>query len=76
MQKEIELEIIGHLNQLKLNKQNVKIIKDKIRSESMKLFHFIMKQQIKLIKQINLSIHSCNTILFNPCLIDFKLNFH
>ena len=53
MQKEIELEIIGHLNQLKLNKQNVKIIKDKIRSESMKLFHFIMKQQIKLIKQID-----------------------
>ena len=53
MQKEIELEIIGHLNQLKLNKQNVKIIKDKIRSESMKLFHFIMKQQIKLIKQLD-----------------------
>ena len=51
MQKEIELEIIGHLNQLKLNKQNVKIIKDEIRSESMKLFHFLMKQQIKLIKQ-------------------------
>jgi hypothetical protein len=55
MQKDMKLELNDqlkvHLNQLKLNKQNSKLIKDEIRSESMKLFHFLMRQQIKLIKQ-------------------------
>jgi len=55
MQKDMKLELNDqlkvHLNQLKSNKQNSKLIKDEIRSETMKLFHFIMRQQIKLIKQ-------------------------
>ena len=54
MKLEINDQLKNHLNQLKLNKQNVKIIKDEIRSESMKLFHFLMKQQIKLIKQTDI----------------------
>ena len=51
MKLELNDQLKVHLNQLKLNKQNSKLIKDEIRSESMKLFHFIMRQQIKLIKQ-------------------------
>jgi hypothetical protein len=39
---------------LKLNKQNSKLIKDEIRSQTIKLFHFLMKQQIKLIKQTDI----------------------
>ncbi len=51
MKLELNDQLNVHLNQLKLNKQNSKLIKDEIRSESMKLFHFLMRQQIKLIKQ-------------------------
>ncbi len=51
MKLELNDQLKVHLNQLKLNKQNSKLIKDEIRSETMKLFHFIMRQQIKLIKQ-------------------------
>ena len=39
---------------MKLNKQNSKLIKDEIRSQTIKLFHFLMKQQIKLIKQTDI----------------------
>ena len=55
---EIKLEINDqlkyHLNQLKLNKDIKQSIDTQIRDTSMKLFHFIMKQQVKLLRQTSL----------------------
>jgi len=55
---EIKLEINDklkyHLNELKLNKDIKQSIDTQIRDTSMKLFHFIMKQQVKLLRQTSL----------------------
>ncbi len=52
---EIKLEIINnseyHLNQIKLNKELKKSIDTQIKDYSMKFFHFICSQQVKLIRQ-------------------------
>jgi len=52
---EIKLEINDklnyHLNQIKLNKEIKQSIDTQIRDISMKLFHFICSQQVKLIRQ-------------------------
>jgi len=52
---EIKLEINDkleyHLNQLKLNKELKKSIDTQIKDYSMKFFHFICSQQVKLIRQ-------------------------
>ena len=48
---EINDRLIDHINQLKLNKERNKLIDLEIREISMKLFHFIFSQQVKLLKQ-------------------------
>jgi len=48
---EINDRLIDHINQLKSNKDRKKLIDLEIREISMKLFHFIFSQQVKLLKQ-------------------------
>ncbi len=53
--KDIKIEINNrlklHLNQFQQNKDRKKTVDDEIREISMQLFHFIFKQQIKLIRK-------------------------
>jgi hypothetical protein len=59
---EIKIEISNrlneYLNKITLNKERKKQVDDEIRSVSMKLFHFIFSQQVKIIKQ-TASIEKC-----------------
>ena len=52
---EIKIEINNrlneYLNKITLNKERKKQVDDEIRSISMKLFHYIFSQQVKIIKQ-------------------------
>ena len=52
---EIKLELNDklkyHLNEIKLNKEIKRLIDTQIKDYSMKLFHFICSQQVKLIRQ-------------------------
>jgi hypothetical protein len=59
---EIKIEINNrlneYLNKITLNKERKKQVDDEIRSVSMKLFHNIFSQQVKIIKQ-TASIEKC-----------------
>lgn len=59
---EIKIEINNrlneYLNKITLNKERKKQVDDEIRSISMKLFHYIFSQQVKIIKQ-TASIEKC-----------------